>query len=84
MHHGKTKHFAIKLHFVRELVENQKLELSYLTTINVPADTLTKSLGIRKHSHFRTYLLGETQLGRRGFSMTPKVKSEKAHALTLS
>ena len=60
MHHGKTKHFAIKLHFVRELVENQKLELSYLTTENMPADILTKSLGIRKHSHFRTYLLGET------------------------
>ena len=59
MHHGKTKHFAIKLHFVRELVENQKLELSYLTE-NMPADILTKSLGIRRHSHFRTYLLGET------------------------
>ena len=27
MHHGKTKHFAIKLHFVRELVEHQKLDL---------------------------------------------------------
>ena len=60
MHHGKTKHFAIKLHFVRELVENQKLELSYLTTENMPADILTKSLGIRKHSHFCTFLLGET------------------------
>ena len=60
MDHGKTKHFAIKLHFVRELVEHQKLELSYLTTENMPADILTKLLGIRKHSHFRTYLLGET------------------------
>ena len=59
MHHGKTEHFAIKLHFVPELVEKQKLELSYLTTENMPADILTKSLGIRKHSHFRTYLLGE-------------------------
>ena len=60
MHHGKTKHFAIKLHFVRDLVEHQKLELSYLTTENMPADILTKSLGIRKHSHFRTSLPGET------------------------
>ena len=47
MHQGKTKHFAIKLHFVRELVENQKLELPYLTTENMPADILTKSLGIK-------------------------------------
>ena len=60
MHHGKSEHFAIKLHFVRELVENQKLELSYLTTEDMPADILTKSLGIRKHSQFRAYLLGET------------------------
>ena len=59
MHHGKTKNFAIKLHFVQELVENQKLELSNLTKESMPADILTKSLGIRKHSHFRTYLLGE-------------------------
>ena len=56
MHHWKTKHFAIKLHFVRKLVENQKLELSFLTTEKMPADILTKSRGIRKHSHFRTYL----------------------------
>ena len=59
MHHGITKHFAIKLHFVRELVEKQTLELSYLTTENMPAVILTKLLGITKHSHFRTYLLGE-------------------------
>ena len=50
MHRGKTKHFAIKLHFLRELVENQKLQLSYLITENRPTDILTKSLGIRKHS----------------------------------
>ena len=49
MHHGKTIHFAIKLQFV----------LSYLTTENMHADILTKPLGIRKHSQFCTYMLGE-------------------------
>ena len=44
MHHRKTKHFAIKLHFVRELVEKHKFELLYLTTENMTADILTKSL----------------------------------------
>ena len=43
MHHGRTKHLAIKLHFARELVEKQKLELSFLRTENMPADILTKS-----------------------------------------
>ena len=57
MHYGKTKHFDIKLHFVQELLENRKLELFYLTKENMPADILTKSLGIRKHSQFLTYLL---------------------------
>ena len=44
MNHGKTKHFAIEVHFVRSLVESRLLELNYLTTDRIPADTL-KSIG---------------------------------------
>ena len=63
MHHGKTKHFTIKLHFVRELVENQKHELSYLTTENMPADILTKSLGIRKRIFVHIFLVKPSSKG---------------------
>ena len=45
MNHGKTKHFALKVHFIRNLVETRLLELNYLPTDCMPADTLTKALG---------------------------------------
>ena len=59
MLHEKTKHFAIKLHFMRELVEKQKLELSYLTTENMPADILT-NMPADFLQIFLPYLLCET------------------------
>ena len=31
MNHGKTKHFAIKLHFLRELVEQKKATVTFFT-----------------------------------------------------
>ena len=60
MNHGKTKHFAIKLHFLRELVEQKKVTLTFLPTANMPADALTKNLGKCKTAFFRDILLGTT------------------------
>ena len=53
MIHGKTKHYALKVHFVRNLVESRLLELNYLPTDRMPAGTLTKALGKTKVSLFR-------------------------------
>ena len=58
MNHGKTKHFSLKVHFVRNLVQSRLLELNYLPTDRMPADTLTKALGRTKVSLFRDVLLG--------------------------
>ena len=52
MNHGKTKHFALKVLFVRNLVESRLLELSYLPTDRMQADTLTKALERTKVSLF--------------------------------
>ena len=49
--HGKTKQFAIKLHFLQELIEQEKVTLTFLATANMPADALTKNLG-RCKLHF--------------------------------
>ena len=54
MNHGKAKHFAIKLHFLRELVEQKKNTLISLPTANMPADALTKNLGRCKTAFFET------------------------------
>ena len=58
MNLGKTKHFSLKVHFVRNLVHSRLLELNYLPTDRMPADTLTKALGRTKVSLFCDVLLG--------------------------
>ena len=42
--HGRTKHIAIKYHFIREQVTNGKLELRYFRTNDMVADMMTKGL----------------------------------------
>ena len=48
IHNGKTKHFELKHHFIRGLVERGELELKYLQTDLKIADVLTKGLGKNK------------------------------------
>jgi len=40
--HKRTKHIDIKYHFIRELVENNKIRIIYINTKNQLADPLTK------------------------------------------
>ena len=58
--YGKTKLFALKLHFIRKFVERVELELKYLQTDLMIADFLTKGLGKTKHARFCAALLGHT------------------------
>ena len=64
--YGKTKHFALKLHFIWELVERGELELKYLQTDLMIAYFLTKGLGKLKYARFCPALLGDTQPESRG------------------
>ena len=47
--HGRTKHIDIKFHFIRELVSNGIVKLTYCPTGDMIADMLTKGL---PHNHF--------------------------------
>lgn len=49
VHHSRTKHIDVRYHFIRELVENNKIVLSYLPTEKMLADVLTKGLGRCNH-----------------------------------
>lgn len=42
--HGKTKHFKIKLYFLREVQREGEVKLIYCKTENQVADILTKAL----------------------------------------
>ena len=46
--HGRSKHIAIKYHFVREKVDNNDIVLKYCCSEDNIADILTK--GLTKHS----------------------------------
>ena len=42
--HGRSKHIAIKYHFIRDQVDNNNVELRYCRTNDMIADMLTKGL----------------------------------------
>ena len=42
--HAKTKHIAIKCHYVRELVEDKEVKMEYINTKEQIADIFTKPL----------------------------------------
>ena len=44
VHHARTKHVEIDVHFVRDLVSSHKLEVRYVPTSDQPADLFTKPL----------------------------------------
>ena len=53
--HSKTKHIAIKYHFVRELVQDKEIKLEYAHTKEHIADIFTKPL----HKDAFLYLRGK-------------------------
>ncbi|KAJ8737027.1 hypothetical protein PYW07_000298 [Mythimna separata] len=51
-HNKRTKHIDIRHHFVRECVLQNKIKIEYVSTNDMPADILTKSLCKEKHYKF--------------------------------
>lgn len=54
--HARTKHTDVHFHFIRWVVENDKLRLIYCPTADMIADTLTKALPLLKVEHFTVEL----------------------------
>jgi hypothetical protein len=53
MHHGRTKHFDIKAHFLRDRIEKEEVEIKYCPTSEMIADMLTKSLPGPQHQRLK-------------------------------
>jgi hypothetical protein len=51
--HARTKHVEIHHHFVREKIEEGKIDLVFCGTQDMVADVLTKGLTCEKHSRFK-------------------------------
>ncbi len=55
-YHPRTKHIDVRFHFIRWVVEQEKLRLVYCPTADMVADTLTKVLPSAKVKHFASEL----------------------------
>ena len=51
--HVKTKHIAIKYHYVRELVEDKEVKMKYIHTKEQIADIFTKLLPKDAYEYLR-------------------------------
>ena len=53
MHYGRTKHFDIKAHFLRDRIARGEVEMRYCPTTEMIADMLTKSLPGPQHQRLK-------------------------------
>ena len=51
--HTKTKHIAIKYHYVRKLVQDKEVKMEYVNTKEKIADIFTKALPKDAHEYLR-------------------------------
>jgi hypothetical protein len=54
--HGKTKHFNIKLYFLREVQKNGDVKLIYCKSVDQLSDLFTKPLLVSRFEFLRTRL----------------------------
>ena len=53
MMHTKTKHIAIKYHYLRELVQDKEVKMEYVSTKEKIVDIFTKALPKDGHEYLR-------------------------------
>ena len=56
-HHASMKHVDLRMHFLRELVEDGTLKIEWIDTTRQLADILTKPLGPQIYEKFRDQLV---------------------------
>jgi hypothetical protein len=56
VHHDRSKHIDTKYHFIRECIEEGKVEVDHIGTAGQLADIFTKSLGRAKFVELRSAL----------------------------
>ncbi|CAL1400598.1 unnamed protein product [Linum trigynum] len=59
--HDRTKHIEVHVHYIRQLVTEGRIQLSYLSTEDQPANILTKALASSRHWYLSAKLMLRTQ-----------------------
>ena len=55
---GRTKHIDVRYHYIREMIADGKISVSYLNTLDMISDMLTKPLETKLFVKHRDNLLG--------------------------
>jgi hypothetical protein len=63
---SRTKHVALRFHFVREKLQGGEIEVEYCPTADMLADLLTKMLAAPQHARLRSFVHGEAGWQRGG------------------
>ena len=56
VHHERNKHIDLRFHFIRECIEEGRVDIEHISTDGQLADVLTKSLGCVKFLEMRLKL----------------------------
>jgi hypothetical protein len=56
VHHDRSKHIDIRFHFIRQFIEEGKVDVDFVSTSSQRADLLTKALGRVKFIEMRQML----------------------------
>ena len=59
VHHQRSKHFDIKLHFVRDIIQKKIIDLKYVPSNDNIADIMTKPFTKVSLRRFEKLLFGE-------------------------
>ena len=59
--HGRSKHIAVRFHFLRDLVNEQVVQLKYCNTNEQVADVMTKAVKLDQYEKFR-HMLGVVEV----------------------
>ena len=54
--HGRSKHIAVRFHFLRDLVNDEVVRLSFCCSEEQVADTMTKPLKLEQFEKLRSML----------------------------
>ncbi|GKB81073.1 hypothetical protein Tco_0947968 [Tanacetum coccineum] len=74
--HSRTKHIAIRYHFIKEQVENEVFELSFIKTTYQLADIITKALA-RERFEFLINRLGMQSITLEKLKVLAESKDEE-------
>ena len=76
--HRRTKHIERRHFYVRDMVENQELQVPFVPTAENPADFFTKPLDKKKFHYFRAKLMNESPVSRLSAAMVKALYSSRS------